>query len=117
MKKSKSAFFVTGLTLFGCIYLTFTLRVVALGLIRFRSTLGFCNAILETNPRENRDLYRFAVSNNFLTGTASTDDVIRHNGWKLEEDWAILIEAQPHVNQRSFMGKDGLGGGESKGRR
>jgi len=41
----------------------------------------------------------------------------KHNGWKLGGDWGILIEAQPHVNQWSLMGKDGLGGGESKGRR
>lgn len=59
----------------------------------------------------------FAIWNDFLTGTASNDDVIGHNGWKLEEDWAILIEAQSRVNQSSLMGKDGLGGWESKGGR
>jgi hypothetical protein len=99
MKKSESAFLVTVLTFFDRIYLTFTLPVAELGLIRFWSPLGFHNVMLETDPRENRASYRFAISNDFLTGTASTDDVIRHNGWKLEQDWAILIEVQPHVNQ------------------
>jgi hypothetical protein len=25
--------------------------------------------------------------------------LVKHNGWKLEEDWGILIEAQSYANQ------------------